>query len=223
MRTCVCCFLLLTTLSLGRGQDRVYISFNPGYSFYDAENHTKITGGKTIGWTPGLSVGYQTERLIGEPLRFEYDFTYSRLSDVLTFVVTGSAGPSPVGYISASLTYAMHDLDLSLVIPFAEWAGASIGPSCALLRRTIDIPQIPNDQGRTLSLEDRLVSYSVGINVSLYLTLPGTPEPQTVFAFFGTKLRYLHSIYFDARGRALDNYYQDSLLGQIQVGLGYYL
>ena len=223
MKPYLCCILLLTTLSLGRGQDRLYISFNPGYSFYDSENSMKITGNKSVGWTPGCSVGYQTERLIGAPVRFEYDFTYSRLSDVLTFDATSLTGPSPVVYFSANLTYAMHDLDLSLVIPFAEWAGASIGPSCALLRRTIDIPQIPNDQGRTLSFEDRLVSYSIGINVSLYLAVPGTPEPQTVFAFFGTKLRYLHSIYFDARGRALDNYSQESLLGQIQAGIGYYL
>jgi hypothetical protein len=221
MRSTTLLFLVLISLSAGYGQDRLYFALAPGYSLYNSENKLRIVGDKSIGWTPAFSLGFETERFWNERLRIEYQYVYPRIYDILTFTVTSSSGPALVDAYTAHLFFSMHDVDLSLVMPICEWAGVSCGPSFALLNRSVEIPRLRGSEGKTLSFEDRLASYCVGVNASLYFSFPGTPEAESVYAFFGLKARYLIAVYFDARGRDLGHYSQESLVGQIQGGLGY--
>ena len=49
---------------------------------------------------------------------------------------------------------------------------------------------------------------------------PIASGPRSPFVLLNLKFRCLHSVWFDARGRDLNNYHQSSLVGQIGMGFG---
>lgn len=225
MKTIALLLLVFTSSSVVPAQDRVLFTLNPGASLYNSENSMKTIGDKSVGWFPGLSIGYQTERLLGLNLRCEYEYAHSRVRDALEFTVTSPSGLEPLATFPAHLLLSTHSIDLEALYGLNMWLGVAFGPSFAFVTRTLQIVGIPNGESRpgTRDFEDRLASFCVGLNGSFTMGFPAKPEAGTVFFVSSVRLRYLHSLFFDKRGRPLDNYYQSFLNGQMQLGIGYCL
>ena len=203
-------------------QNRVMFSVNPGTSFHNSENSMQTIGGERLGWSPGMALAFEREDMWGLDLLAEYSFNASRANNVIEYVVTDVGGNLQFTY-GANLMLLIHNLDLGVSYRENEWLNFSIGPTISFVNRTIKINGIPSFEGPTATrdFEDRLASLCAGFNVAAGVQLPMDDGPEYPFFFSTFKLRYLHSVWFDARGRNLDNYYQSFLVGQVNLGIGY--
>jgi len=213
--------LLATATAPMFGQDKVFVSFDPGMNLYNSENSLKTIGNKSLRWSPGFSVAYERDSLWGFGARLEYSFSRSIATEVMQFTVTSPTAPLAVGYFWDDLSFTTHNIDLSLCWKPVDWAVVAGGPTVSLAHRTIEMnvpPMGGNPNGRYF--EDRLVSYCLGANGSIAVEVPVSSGSPGAFALLNIKARYLHSILFDARGRNLANYHQSSLMGQVGIGFG---
>jgi hypothetical protein len=193
-------------------QNSVSVSYTPAYSLYNSENGTKTIGPKHVGWIQGLSVGYENDNIWeGFNLDVEYNYLHYRANGVQTFIVTDESDES-VGSFGADLHLNWHSVDIDANRKFADWFSVSVGPSVSYVGRGIQIDDAMND---------RLQSLCFGGNGSLNADIPLQEGDEYLFLFAHAKVRYLHSIWFDARGRKLEDYHQSFLQGQINVGVGY--
>jgi hypothetical protein len=214
--------LMLLYIHLG-AQNKFIISYNPGVSLYNSENSMKIIDDKRIRWFPGSSIAYETENLWGLNIHLEYNFAGKRIYDVQDFARTSASGPEIIGTSAADLILACHNVDLAVYDKLNDWLSIAAGSTISLVNRSIVIDDLPNysQENISRSFEDRLVSLCLGVNVSVNIEFPLQTGPQYVFFFSSVKLRYLHSVWFDDKGRNLSNYYQAFLSSQLNVGLGY--
>jgi len=205
-------------------QNKIMVSVNPGCYLYNSENSMHITDDHKVGWSPGVSVAYEKENMFGYDIRFEYNFMYSEIMGIMQFVRTGPDLPEPIDISNANYFLTSHNFDLSLVFKLSDNFNVYAGPSLAVYNRTFDYTDdvtytdLPNYNP---NLYDKLVSYCVGINGGLNYELPLSDTEDYFFFYSGLKIRYLHSFYFDKRGRNTDNYYQSILTGQMNIGIGY--
>ena len=215
-------FLLLFCLPLS-AQKKIYISYNPGISLFNSENSKKTTGDKHIRWFPGISLACAVENLWGLNVSLGYDYSSKRIYDVQAFARTGPTGPEIIGYSNADLILACHNFDISLYDKANDWLSFGAGPTLSFVNRSIVIDDLPSSgfENTDRSFEDRLLSLCLGFNYSVNIEVPLETGTQHFFFFSALKLRYLHSVWFDDRGRNLDNYHQSLLFGQLCIGLGY--
>jgi hypothetical protein len=206
-----------------RAQNKILISYNPGLSLYNSENSMDVIGDKSILWIPGISVAYEIENLWGQNFHFEYDFVNTRMGAVQEFAWTGSSGPDVLGTTTSDLILSCHNVDIAVYYTIDKWLSVAAGPTLSFVNRSIVIDELPRYSQENLSgtFEDRLSSLCLGVNGSVKMEIPLITASRYVFIFSTAKLRYLHSVWFDARGRNLDNYYQSFLSAQINFGLGY--
>ena len=221
MKTTTVLLILLCSLPLF-ARNRVMFSVNPGTSFHNSENSMQTIGGERLGWSPGMALAFEREDMWGLDLLAEYSFNASRANNVIEYVVTDVGGNLQFTY-GANLMLLIHNLDLGVSYRENEWLNFSIGPTISFVNRTIKINGIPSFEGPTATrdFEDRLASLCAGFNVAASVQLPIDDGQEYPFFFSTFKLRYLHSVWFDGRGRNLDNYYQSFLVGQVNIGLGY--
>ena len=218
------CILVILMICSGLySQNRIYLSMNPGISLFNSENSMKIIGDKSIVWFPGVSVGYERGGIWGYDLYFEYNVTYDKVADVISFNRTAPDSPDIIASWGADLVLSLNNFDLGIKDYLTNNLSYSIGPSVAIVTRSFVIDDFPYVPGETLSnnIDDRLVSVCTGLNASLNLQLPFTSETRYVFFYSSLKIRYLHSLWFDASGRNVDNYYQSFLFSQLNLGIGY--
>jgi hypothetical protein len=180
-------------------------------------------GDKSIGWFPGLSLAYERENMWGLNWHFEYNYSRAKVEDILDFIVTGPGGPTEISSFSADLILSVHSIDLAIYYRAYEWLSFAIGPTVSLINRTIAIDRIPTPDplGQARGFEDRLASIGVGVNGSASVEIPFDDVPPYFFFYSILKARYVHSAWFDNRGRNLENYHQSFLTGQWNIGLGY--
>jgi len=221
MKTGYLLLMVVIAAMPGVGQSRLFVSFNPGTNLHNSENSLPIIGSKALRWSPGFSVAYESDSLWGFGARVEYSFSRSVVNGVTPFPKSDPITLVTTGYFWDDLSYTTHNIDLSLCYVPIHGVVIAAGPTISLAHRTIsvDIPPtagLPN--GRYF--EDRLVSYCAGANGSVTLELPVSSGTPGAFVLLNLKLRYLHSFWFDARGRDLDNYHQSSLVGQFGMGFG---
>jgi hypothetical protein len=204
-------------------QNKILLSYNPGLSLYNSENSMNIIGDKSISWIPGFSVAYEIEDLWGQNFQLEYNYINTRIEDVQEFVWTGPSGPDVMGTYASDLILSCHNVDIAVYYNTDKWLNFAAGPTLSFVNRSIVIDDIPGYTQENLpgSLEDRLLSLCLGVNGSINIQIPLYTASQYVFLFSSLKVRYLHSIWFDKRGRNLDNYYQSFLSAQLNIGLGY--
>lgn len=214
--------MMIFILSAGMmGQSKLMLSFNPGMSLYNSENSMLTIGDKSIGWFPGISLRYEKNNVSGLSYQIEYCFAYSKTTDVLDFPETNIGNGTILYTLGADLTLTEHNIDADLVYHIAEALSVSGGPTVALVYRSLEVDNIPTQTNLQKSLDDRLASLCLGVNCSINVELPLDDNPQYLFLFSSINARYLHSVYFDKRGRDLDDYYQSFLSGQVNIGLGY--
>lgn len=217
--------ILILIFTLGSAQNRLSFTVNPGYSLYNSENLMKVTSNKKVGWFPGLSLTFENENLFGHHLSFEYNYTHRKLKDVIQFLVTSEKGPEPIGTIGSDLILDLNNFDLGFILKLNEFIRFSGGPTVSYVNRSFVIDNLfssANTQERMQnSLEDRLASICIGFNCAVDYIVPMSIEEKHFFFLTRLKLRYVHSVWFDARGRNLDQYFQSFLFSQLNVGIGY--
>lgn len=223
MNTRSCALVLLLLSPSLHGQNRLFLSAAPGISLYNSENAMLTIGDKSVSWFPGLSVAYERENMSGVNWHVEYNFSRAKVEDVLDFIVTGPGGPTQIGVFNADLILSVHSVDLALFYRECEWLSFAIGPTVSLIHRTIETNGIPTPDpfGQARDFEDRLTSLGVGLNGSVNVEVPFDDVPPFFFFYSILKARYVHSVWFDKRGRNLGNYQQSFLVGQWYMGLGY--
>lgn len=213
-------FLVISSL---HSQSRIIFSLNPGESIYNSENSMKLMSDKKINWLPGLSMAYERENVFGYFLHVEYNLIYRKIDNVIQFTRT-SPGPGYfIEYYGADFILSIHSIDIAVNNKINDWASFSIGPTISLVYRSFVVDDMPGlgEQSAPQNLDDRLASLCLGLNGSISAEVPFSNGNEYVFFFTGLKLRYIHSIWFDDRGRNVGNYYQSFLFSQVNIGLGY--
>jgi hypothetical protein len=181
----------------------------------------KIMGDKSIVWFPGVSVGYERENVIGYNLYFEYNFTYDKV-EVIKFAVTNPSSPDIIGYTGVNLNLYLNNIDLGISEKLTENINYTIGPSfAAVYRILVNYQDYPHEVGIYGDLFDKLSSLCIGANASLNMQIPLTSDTRYFFFYSSLKFRYLHSLWFDAKGRNVSNYYQSFLFSQLNLGIGF--
>jgi hypothetical protein len=221
MKTNISLLLLLVFSSPVWAQEKFFFSLNPGMNLYNSENSMSTMANGSIGWTPGFSVGYESDSFLRFCVRLEYSYTRSIVANAMDFTITSSSGPEPVAAFGANIIFATNNLDFAVGIRPVEFIFLAVGPTLSVVYRTIDLTMPSYPYAPAMNLDDRVASICAGANCSVSLEIPFEYGPRYLFFFSSLKVRYLHSVWFDARGRDLDNYYQSSLMGQLGIGLGY--
>jgi hypothetical protein len=214
--------LLLLSFVMVQAQDKLILTGNPGTYLYNSENSFKTIGSSHADWLPGGSIIYQHDNLWGMNLQFEYNYACTTLTNVLTFFQTDINTGTIANTFGADLILEHHQFDLGLVLHINNYFSITGGPTIGFVNRTIQLTMpLSSEESYKNHLEDRLASVCLGANASLNLEVPLQDSEHYFFFFTSVKYRYLHSAWFDARGRNLDNYYQDFLTGQSNIGIGY--
>lgn len=214
-------FLALFVLTPLTAQNKFSVSFNPGTSLENSEETMKIIGDKKVGWSPGISVAYDRSDVLGLDLHLEYNFTWSKVDSVLIFIRSSSLGPNILDSYSADLFLSSHNLDIAADFEISEGFSLAIGPTISLTGRTIEMVVPATEQEPVRTFKDRLASLGLGFNSSVNMEIPFEESPEYGFFFVSLKVRYVHSIWFDKRGRNVDDYYQSFIVGQANIGFGY--
>ena len=201
-------------------QQTLLLSLDPGLNIHNSENSLKTIGNKALDWSPGFSAGYEGVCLWGVALRLEYSYTRSSAHNALEFAIAGSSGPEPIASFGSDLSFTTNNLDIAAIVQPEPFLILAIGPTLALAHRTIEFTEPPSEEFSAIYFQDRLTSLCLGVNGAVDLRVPLENGPQHLFLFAGIRLRYLHSVLFDKRGRDLGNYSQSQFFGRLSVGLG---
>ena len=210
--------LLLVSPALN-AQNKVSLSLNPGVYLYNSENSFETSENASITWAPGFSIAYERDSLWGMTVHVEYAYTRSMAVNAIPFTFnTGTLASVSFG---ADLVSMSHHLDLGVCFKPCRSILLVLGPTIALSHRTIELTEPPIDVVPARHFEDRLVSMALGANASASFEIPIQEGPNYMFLLSTLKFRFLHAVWFDKRGRDLDNYFQDSFLTHLGFGVGY--
>ena len=215
-------FLLAVLSSAGGAQPTLLISFDPGLNLHNSENSLKPIGNKALDWSPGVSVGFEGLSLWGVLARLEYSYTCSIARNALEFPTTSPSGPMPTGFFGADLSFTTHTFDIGGVLQPVSFLFLTAGPSVSVAYRTIEFTVPASSNLPEINFRDRLASVCLGVNGGVDVRIPlGSEIPRHLLLFAGLRLRYLHSVLFDGRGRNVSEYSQSQLFGRLSVGFGY--
>jgi hypothetical protein len=151
-------------------------------------------------------------------LMIEYNYAGIKLGDVQEFESSGSGVVLVTRTSIADYYRTWHNIDLALNFELNKWLSFSLGPTVSATYRTISYVSLWN---QTYSFDDRVASLCAGLNSSFNVEVPLLDGERYLFLFSRVTFRYLHSLLFDARGRNLDNYSQEFITGQVNVGAGF--
>lgn len=214
-------FLFILSTSLLHTQYAFRFSLHPGRMLYSSENSSILLEDKKIKWIAGGSIGLEKNDYDGMAVGVTYDFTMTRIDNVMEFYRTSESGPDVIGTIGADYVLNFHTLDITAAVPVIGAMSVTAGPSFSWVNRTIVIDNIPSlsEEQIQSSLEDRLASFCTGIVVSATMSMPNADHPQSPSFSYGVTVRYLHALWIDARGRDVSGYSQQFLQGQIFIGI----
>jgi hypothetical protein len=225
MKTSILFLLLIVSCSLP-AQEKILFTLNPGSSLYTSENSSKVIGKKEINFINGGSIGYESPDLFGMNMRIIYDLAFARVNDIQTFTVASEKTPEPIATIGADYLLYLNSVDLAVPLEVNGVLTLWIGPSASWGNRSIIIDGLSwnsEELNAKTRFEDRLATLCAGLNCSISMETPLTDGPSHLFFFAALKMRYLASVWVDARGRNVENYQQQFLTGQFNLGLGYTL
>lgn len=206
--------LAFASPSFSQARYRIAAQFVGGIYAVNSENSLPLLQGhKFIG---GYGIDASISRSIEKPYSLDLDVRYyrSNADGRLVFYITPSVGPQTVDAFYGKVALDQFSADIGLRRRLTDWLQAGFGPSLAVESRTVDIPYA--------DVADRLDSYCLGLHATAAATMPfGKERSRGFFWYYTLKLRYLHSIFFDARGRDLSNYSQEFLTASLGAGIGY--
>ena len=214
-------FILFAAFINIYGQNRVMVSYNPGYFIYNSENFLHITDQYKIGSFPGLSAAFERDSVLGFNIHLEYDFNYYNKFGMVEFNWGETNSTLDNRFIFTNYFLTSHNYDVSLLFKLFNKLNFSLGPSFAVYSRTFEYHEPLPPGVIAPGLYDRLVSYCLGVNGAMNFNYPLSDSKNYFFLYSGLKFRYVHSFRFDARGRNLDNYFQSFLTVQLNLGMGY--
>jgi len=212
--------LFVTFLNI-YGQNRFLLTYNPGYYLNNSENSLHITDINKIGSYPGFSAAFEKDNILTLNLHLEYNYNYYRKFGMFEFYPFQTNSPLSKNKIYTNYFLTSHNYDVSLLFKLSDNFNYYFGPSFAVYYRTLDYTSSLQTIGNTIDMDDKLVSYCIGINGAVNYALPLSEAKNHFFLYSGLKFRYLHSFRFDARGRNLGNYYQSFFTVQLNLGMGY--
>lgn len=211
------CFMVLYANSFIYPQYK--LSANTGYGNYlsNSENSLQMTKDSKFRDYLFYGFNFQKEDFFGYNLMLEYNYHQIDIDNIVQFVITGEADPTPIGYIAGDLSFLSHTFDLDYVGTFDKYFSYGLGPSFEIINRTFKV----NLKTPGAAFSDKLASSALGLNVFADIQFPLESTEKHLFFDFKIKFRYTHSIWFDKGIRNLDNYSQEFITGQILIGLGY--
>lgn len=215
--------LLLSFVVSVQAQTKISLQGGFGYFLSNSENSTKIMGDKEYRSHIPLGISFQSDKLFGQNLLFEYSYNKISKNDVLTFIVTGPDGPEHIGSFGIDATLVNHNFDLNYVGNIYPILTYGIGPSFVITNRIIESSNFNLPAGAWIyrTYYDRLASSGLGANFFLELQLPFSTEQNYFYFTSKLKVRYTHSIWFDEGIRKLDDYKQEFVTTNLTVGIGY--
>ncbi len=192
---------------------RVATQIVGGLYAFNSENGSLILEGHKLRSQYGLDLSFGYYPV--QKLRWTADLEYLRSNvHTLEFNDTFGGGPYPVTSFAGQVSLDQFSADLGPRFPFASWLQLGLGPSFAMVRRITEIPYV--------NIFDRLNSYCLGLHGVATAIVPFSKSASNGFYWYYTlKLRYLHSLFFDARGRDLAGYSQSFLTASLAAGIGY--
>ena len=205
---------MLLAISSVYSQNKICFSLSPGLSLYNSENSMKVTGNNKVDWLLGIGVGLQGAKLFEENISLEYNFTFRKVNRAMDYQQANEMSPTQIASYDADLILYFHNFDFAVITNVTKTLRLIYGPTLSFVNRSFYTDASP-------TFEDRLASLCVGLNCSVDMIAPPSGNDESPFFYSNIKIRYLHSILFDARGRNLDNYYQSFLFAQLNIGLGY--
>jgi hypothetical protein len=191
------------------------ISLKPGFGFfiYNSENSLKVMADKNYLINYGFGISFEKEDLFGYNSQIEYSYTFSGRDKTLEFIRTVEGGPEPLGNYYSNTSLLFHNIDISLKGNLSEYFSYGFGPSLTIVNRTIEVPFI--------HFEEILASLCLGLNGIIDVILPFTEDINYFYFIAGLKIRYTHGIWYDNKGRYLDNYNQNFITINVSAGFGY--
>lgn len=205
--------LLLTSVMWGQTSMQVHVSYGKFLSHSD--NEIEITEREKFDKVYGVSVAVQRQLPKRYSLQIEISYYQSSEFEVIAAVATDVTGQG-VGENTANLKQESIPLDLTLLFNTGDLsfgAGASIANIQRILHLESSVPSIGTS-------EDRLSSVAIGINGLVEYRIP-LSSAKTVNLIPALKFRYLNAVWFDEKGRNLDNYEQNYFVGQLVLGLNF--
>jgi len=200
--------IVIVFINCVHSQNQVSIRPIIGVYIYNSDNASKVMGEKNFLIQYGFGFNYESENVLDYNLQIEYSFLFSKRDNTLEFV---KGGPEPTGYFYTDVSLYNHNLDFSLKDDLLEWLSIGIGPTLSVVNRSVEIE----------GFEDRLASFCLGINGLLQIVIPFSDISKDWFFTGSAKIRYLHGIWYDKKGRNLDDYSQNYLTSNFSIGLGY--
>jgi hypothetical protein len=204
-----------------QAQTKISLQGGFGYFLSNSENSSKIMGDKEYRSNIPLGFSFQTNKLFGQKVSFEYSYNKIMKKDVLTFIRTAPDNPTPIGHSGIDATLVNHNFDLNYIGNIYPLLTYGIGPSFVITNRIIESGSFSPPDGFWAYYYDKLASSGLGANVFIDLQIPFSEEQNYFYFTSKLKVRYTYSIWFDEGIRKLDDYYQEFVTTNLTVGIGY--
>lgn len=208
--------ILMTIVSIpSQGQERLHVAAQVVGGLYVLNSNNSLPlleSGKFIG---GYGLNTSVSCYLNENYDLAVDLQYFRSNANNPLVFNYSSSGAQAGFTSyGKVTLNEFASDIGLRYPCTNWLQLGLGPSFAAISRTTEVP--------FADISDRLNSYCLGAHGVAAALLPfNKGKSEGFYWYFSLKLRYLHSLFFDARGRNLGNYNQSFLTTSLAAGIGY--
>lgn len=215
MRKYITKIIIITFVLLPNTLAQNQIKINPsiGIFIYNSDNSLKIMErGKYI-LNYGFEISYINKNLFGKYIQFDYSYIYEGVDETSEFIKTGTDNPTPNGVFYSDVSLSFNTLDFLLKNELSKDLFIGLGPSLSIVNKSINFAQD--------NFEDRLVSFNIGLSVTLDKIIPLNENSTNWYLNGGIKLRYLFGLYYDDKGRDLSNYNQEFFTLNILFGLGY--
>ncbi len=208
--------LLLFTTALS-AQTSFQLQGSYGKFFSHSDNEIEITAQEDFDKAYGFGAVVQHGLNRHYSLQMEISYHRSSEFEVLSVFATDITG-SQVGENTATLKQASIPLDLTLLFHSGA-LGLGAGASIANIQRTVHLESTLPGVDPT---DDRLSSVAIGFNGLIDYQIP-LNSSKKIHVIPAIKLRYLKTVWFDKKGRNLDNYEQNYTVGQVVIGLRFKL
>lgn len=214
----LCLIIFMSPFNLS--QNRIGANIGYGYFLTNSENSLKTIGDKNFKSHIIYGLEYLRENVLGVDVLFEYSYTNSIEEKTLEFFTYGG-GIEPAIPFWSDVSQVIHSFDLDIYYKINNYISVAVGPSLAIMNRLIEVNPPQSFESKSPWIYDKLASTGLGGNTFIELSYPLNDGENYFSLDSKLKIRYVHSIWFDEKGRNLDNYKQEFLDTQISIGVGY--
>lgn len=200
-------------------QHQISVAPAIGLYIYNSENSLPIMGDKNYLFNYGLEINYENKKLFGYDIKFSYSYLYSSIDSVLEFEIYDPA-PIPITdrFFYTDVSLSIHNLDISINDNLGSIFSFGLGPSFAIVNRSIVVENADIDQEDFI---DRLASFNIGLVGLIDMRIPLSKNAKYWYFYSGLKIRYLYGLFYDDGLRDLNDYSQNFVTANLTIGIGY--